>query len=341
MHLSSGQVVVEVHVARGRRQPVGDLGQRQVVGGHEAEGGQLEQRAEQAARAVAAVVRVRAVEELVEQEQRGAGARGGDDPAQPQHLGVEAGAARLQRVLDAQGGAGGRRRQPQPRGAHRRAHQREDRVDADRAQQRRLARHVRPADDEHPRRPAERDVVGDRGGRRQQGMRQPLGLVHGRAGRVGDLGERVGGVLPGVGAERGQRLELAGVAQPAGHARAVPPPPRLDRERAVQVPEQEGGDGQEHDVVLPVVPLDDAAKLPGGVVRLAVGGREGGVERPQPRRPVRPAPDDAAHLPEDEQLARWLVGAVHDPGRAGVEAVPEDRGGDQRREERSDRQRAL
>ena len=89
-----------------------------------------------------------------------------DELLQPRDLGVEPGAARLQRVLDPQRRAGAQRREPQPRRAHRRAGEREHHVHADGAEVGRLPGHVRARDEEDARAAvAEPDVVRHRRGR--------------------------------------------------------------------------------------------------------------------------------------------------------------------------------
>ena len=110
-------------------------------------------------------------------------------------------------------------------------------------------------------------------------MRQRLGLVNGGTGGVDQLRIHVGRVLVGVGAERRQRLELADVLQPFRHGCAVSRPPGLDRERAVQLPEEEGRDRPENKVVLPVVELDQPFEPPRDLMHLARRGLERRLQR--------------------------------------------------------------
>ena len=92
-----------MHVLRARRQRVRDLGEGEVVRGHEPDGAMPDEPAEHRLSAGSPVARIGAIEHFVEEEQqRRTSRREVDDCAQPCDLGVEAGGARLQRVLDAQ-----------------------------------------------------------------------------------------------------------------------------------------------------------------------------------------------------------------------------------------------
>ena len=83
-------LVFEVDVGGAIAEYVGDLGQRQVVGGDQADRAALDQAAHDGFGADAAVVGIGAVQELVDQEQDGQRAGGQvDDLAQPRDLGVE------------------------------------------------------------------------------------------------------------------------------------------------------------------------------------------------------------------------------------------------------------
>ena len=126
--------------------------QRQVVRRHQADGAALDETLHDGGRPDAAVVRVRARQQLVEQEQhRQRPGRLVDDRPEPRDLGEEPRFARLQRVLHAQRRADRQRRERQAPRAHRRAGLGEHRCDADRPEQRALARHVRSRDDQHAR----------------------------------------------------------------------------------------------------------------------------------------------------------------------------------------------
>ena len=142
--------ILEVHVdgdaAKHRRQ----FGQREVVGAHQANGAQLHQRPHDPFRANPPIVRIGAVQDLVQQETAAAPGRApsrrwcgcGGFPRRSASARPAANPRRggLRRARAATGEADGR---------HRRAGQRQHDVDADRPQQRALPRHVRPADDEH------------------------------------------------------------------------------------------------------------------------------------------------------------------------------------------------
>ena len=111
-HLAILEPVFEVDVHDRGRQLVGDLGQGQVMRGHQADRAQVDQAADDPFGAHAAIVRVGAVEELVEQEQeRQRPARQVDHLPHPGDLGVKPRAARLQRILDAQRGTDRDRRE--------------------------------------------------------------------------------------------------------------------------------------------------------------------------------------------------------------------------------------
>ena len=79
--------------------------------------------------------------------------------AQAQDLGVEARDAALQRIGQADGSADGERREAQPARAHRSAGLRQHGIDAERAQQRALARHVGAADHQDAQFAADADIV--------------------------------------------------------------------------------------------------------------------------------------------------------------------------------------
>ncbi len=85
------------------REVVGDLGQGQVVRGDQADRAAVDQAADDRLGADAAIVRVGAVEQLVEQEQeRQRPAREVDQLAHAGDLGVEPRSAGLKRILDAE-----------------------------------------------------------------------------------------------------------------------------------------------------------------------------------------------------------------------------------------------
>ena len=66
MHLAVHELVLEVDVDGPRRQDVGDPGQREVVGGNQADRAAIDQAADDRLRPDRAIVRVRPVEQLVE-----------------------------------------------------------------------------------------------------------------------------------------------------------------------------------------------------------------------------------------------------------------------------------
>ena len=106
-------LVLEMDVGGALAQLVGDIGQREIVRGDQADGAALHQAAHQRRGADPPVVRVGAVQELVDQEQHGQ--RPGrlvQNLAQAQDLGVEARDAALQRIGQPDGGADRQRREP-------------------------------------------------------------------------------------------------------------------------------------------------------------------------------------------------------------------------------------
>ena len=120
----------------------------------------LDQSAENRRRPDPAVMRIGPGEQLVEQIQdRPRPVSQGDDLPQAGDLGVESRLAGLERILDAKRRPDGQRAEPQTAlrepvpglGQHRR--------DADRSQQRALAGHVRPADDQQPNVGGQRHVI--------------------------------------------------------------------------------------------------------------------------------------------------------------------------------------
>ena len=140
------------------------------------------------------------------------------------------------------------RREPQPTRPHRRAGEGEHGVDADRAQQRALARHVRAADERAraARRRAQTSLrtQSARGSADGRALGVEAGLV------LVDLGERVGGVLVGVGGQRAERLELADRREPAGDLGPGAHPPGVDRQGELGRPQQERRERGEELVVL-------------------------------------------------------------------------------------------
>jgi hypothetical protein len=107
-------------------------------------------------------------------------------------------------------GGEAQRRQAQGGGARRSAGLREHRVDAQGAQQRALARHVRPGHQQEGACRADRDVVADAARRRQQRVSEAARRHHRLA--LHDLRHAPAGILE---AQRRQRFELAQGGEPA------------------------------------------------------------------------------------------------------------------------------
>ncbi len=86
------------------------MGQCQIMSGEQTERVAVEQRTHNGFGPQTAIVGVGAAEQLVEQEKQGHGALGQvEQLADPRHLGVEAGAARLERILNSQSSAESKR----------------------------------------------------------------------------------------------------------------------------------------------------------------------------------------------------------------------------------------
>ena len=114
------ELVLEVDVLGVRGEPIDDGGQGEVMGGDQADGPAVEETADHRLGPDAAVVRVRAVEQFIEEEEERNGTpRQVDELSHPGDLGEESGAARLERILDPERGADGQGCDPEPPGTHR------------------------------------------------------------------------------------------------------------------------------------------------------------------------------------------------------------------------------
>ena len=114
-----------------------------------------------------------------------------------------------------------------PGRTHRGTGQGQDGVDPHGAQQGALARHVRAAHDQHPRRLAERDVVANADRRRQQRVADRFGLE--ASGALDELGKRVGRVFGRVRGHRAEGFKLTDRLEP------VADPRRPDRARQASI----------------------------------------------------------------------------------------------------------
>ena len=100
-HLSIHKLVFEMDVPNQRCQAVGDLGQGQVVGREQPDRTAVDQALDDRLGADASVVRVRSMEQLVEEEQEGKRTLGQvDQLPDPGDLGIEPRATGLQRILN-------------------------------------------------------------------------------------------------------------------------------------------------------------------------------------------------------------------------------------------------
>ncbi len=71
-HLSVHEVLLEMHVGRLRRQALSDARQREVMSRHQADGAVIDEEPQHSVRTLHTIVRVRAMEQLVQQKQQGA-----------------------------------------------------------------------------------------------------------------------------------------------------------------------------------------------------------------------------------------------------------------------------
>ena len=138
---------------------------RQVVGGDDADGRKRQQMAEDDADGHLALGRVRALQHFVQQVEHALGVRARrsrrvDDQPQALQACHEVRHALLEGILDADARVEDERRHPHLAGADRTAGVRQDEVDADRLEQRALARHVRAGDEQSRARRPDLDVVG-------------------------------------------------------------------------------------------------------------------------------------------------------------------------------------
>ena len=115
MHLAVNELVLEVDVDGPRGQRVGDPGQRQVVGRHQADRAAVDQAADDRLGSHGPVMGIGPVEELVEEEEeRYRTRREADDLPDASDLGIESRAAVLERVLDPQRRTDDQWREPEP-----------------------------------------------------------------------------------------------------------------------------------------------------------------------------------------------------------------------------------
>src|ERR1022692_2830860 len=119
-----------------------EVGEGEVVGGERADGCVGEELFEDGARGGAAIFRVGAAEDLVDEEEHRGGGTGIEDGGETFDLGEELGAALGERVGESDGGAEGERGDAQGLGSHGCSSISEYSVDADGAEQRGLAGHV-------------------------------------------------------------------------------------------------------------------------------------------------------------------------------------------------------
>ena len=161
-HLAVGDLVLQVDVVEGVGGGAGQVGEGEVVRADEADGSGFEEGADYAFGADEAVFGVGALQELVEEEEEW-GLLLGEvaEVAEPGDLGVEAGAALLQGVVDEDAGSDLEGGELEALGADRSAGHGEDGVDADGAHEGALAGHVGAADEQGSGVAGDADVVAD------------------------------------------------------------------------------------------------------------------------------------------------------------------------------------
>ena len=94
-------------------------------------------------------------------------------------------------------------------------------------------------------------------------MAKFLRVEHGgRAGRVGEFGERIGRVLERIRRERKQSFGLAGDVDPGAHPDAAPFAPRFRGQAGLDRVKQRYVDDADNETVQGVDPVDDSREAP-------------------------------------------------------------------------------
>ncbi len=223
--------------------------ERQIMRRHQANRAPTNQSSHHVPRSLQTIVGVGARQQLVQQKQqrhRSIGEIGQE--LEPLNLRIKAGNAALQRIENADGSANRQRRQPQRRSTHRRSSLSENGVQSNGAQERALARHIRPAHNEHLRRADAFRAAKDRSlptafAAGSSGWTRSAGLEAGALRREG--GKWIGRMLKGISGQRGKSFESANRSQPSSNRRAEAALPAFGGQRELRVveskPEQECG----------------------------------------------------------------------------------------------------
>ena len=219
LHFAVFDFVLEVDVVEGVGVDGGEVGEGEVVGADEADGSGFEEGADYAFGPDEAVFGVGALEEFVEEEEEWGLALGEvAEVAEAGDLGVEAGAALLQGVVDEDAGSDLEGGELQATGADGGSGHGEDGIDADGAHEGALAGHVGAADEKGAGLAGDADVVADALGGGDEGVAEGFGGEGGRGWNgIGDeLGEGIGGVFEVVGGEGQEGFGFADGFDPAG-----------------------------------------------------------------------------------------------------------------------------
>src|ERR1700761_6678456 len=219
VELAGAEAVAEMHVCAFGMERCCDLCKGEIVRGDESDGMAGEQATEQRLSGNAAIVRIGAGEQLIEQEE--GRLRGGEigDLLQTLNLRIKAREAALERVLHRDGCAYSDRRQAEAAAADRRSALSQNHIQADGTQQRALAGHVGTADDDEPARSVEREIVCNCSGTRQERMRETDRFQR-RSVSV-QRGEPAGWPLVNKARERAERFEVADAREPRAHVTAM------------------------------------------------------------------------------------------------------------------------
>ena len=181
---------------------------------YEANGAGCEQSADDAFSSDEAVFGVGALEEFVEEEEdRGVAFGEVADLAEARDLGVEAGTALLQGIVDEDACADMQWSELQRMGAYRSTGHGEDGVDADGAHECAFAGHVGAADEQDTGFAADADVVADAFRGRNERVSELFGVEAGRA--LDEFREGIGRMLVAIGREGEERFEFADGTEPS------------------------------------------------------------------------------------------------------------------------------
>ena len=189
----------------------------------------------------------------------------------------------------------------------------EHRVHAEGAQERALARHVRAADDVDAAVAAQRDVVADAAGARQERVPQRLPFQTRPIGD--DFRVRIVRVLVGIAGKAGQGLELRHRVEPAADLGPRFAPPGIHGEGNLNAPEGHLERQAQVGIVRGAEPIDEAEELANALRRRRAVRHQPLLQRRQPGRRETLRFDAGQQAGEHGQVARTLVDRLdHLPG---------------------------